>query len=87
MAAPLNALHMKTSNSCKNQASQNQIQSRGYRSHNRSEYRPAKPLQPYPFALRIIAPDTIFPDAPVSPAKDKGFRSTLLTESKNPSRV
>jgi hypothetical protein len=54
---------MEASNSCKIQVRQNQIQSRGYPSRNRSGYRPAKLLPPYPFALRTISPDTIFPDA------------------------
>ena len=56
---------MKTSNSCKNQASQNQIQSRGYPSHNRNAfYRVGPPRSARP-APGTIAPDTIFPDAPV----------------------
>ncbi len=52
---------MEASSSYKIQVHQNQIQSRGYPSHNRSGYHQAKPLQPAPYALRTISADTIFP--------------------------
>jgi hypothetical protein len=41
----------------------NQIQFREYPSSNRNGYRPAKPLQPAPYAPRTISADTIFPDS------------------------